>query len=315
VIKIIGINVSNKNCGTGKYAFDISKLINVESFVLDKNKLNSEFIGKINYGIYPKFTTGWTLNNYLLPFKLKFRNTKYVHLLSPINPFALKGIVTIHDLYFVHRKYYYEAYFYHLYKKFTKWKIIVPSEFTKFELISNYPQYLNSDIEVVPLGISKTFHNLNLKKENIILTVGDGKQKHNEEICKIIPEEYKHIHIGTETNHSIGNVSDEQLNYHYNKSIVAIRYSDIEGFGIPAIESLFSNCPIILKRIPVFEEILGYDYPLFAEKLKDIPELIEYAKNNNNEIRNYFYNNNYNTLYSIDTFNKTMKEIYKEYEE
>ena len=315
---MIGINISPLNSGVGKYADDINKIIPVYSYITDKNKLNYNYTGTKMYGIYPLITTGWAINNYLIPLYLKLKNIKsqYVHLLMPINNTNLKGIVTIHDLYFVHRNKYSEKYFYLLYKKFHRWLILTPSEFTKNELIK-YFKYDEEQIRVVPLSINEwKFYNIHSEKKIYdVITVGDGMYKHNYEISLLCHNNnLSHIHVGKDnicnTTRRVVNIANEDLNYLYNFSTVAIRYSDIEGFGIPAIESTFAGTPIILKRLPVFEEIMGENYPLFVDDIKEIPEKIKEAK----EFKiNSYFNAEWFKKYSLTTFINNMRSIYNEY--
>lgn len=315
---MIAINSTPLNSGIGKYSEDITKIIPVYSFIPDKTRINYDYAGRKIYGIYPPVTSGWALNNYLLPVYLKLKNikSKYVHLLSPMNNIGLKGIVTIHDLYFMHRKKYYESYFYLLYRKFHKWLILTPSEFTKNELIK-YFKYDEEQIRVVPLSINEwKFYNIHPEKKIYdVITVGDGISKHNYDISLLCHNNnLSHIHVGKDSLHSMSrrvvNIANEDLNYLYNFSNVAIRYSDIEGFGIPAIESTFAGTPIILKRLPVFEEIMGKDYPLFVNSIEEIPEKIKEAK----EFKiNSYFNAEWFKKYSLTTFINNMRSIYNEY--
>jgi len=52
-------------------------------------------------------------------------------------------------------------------------------------------------------------------------------------------------------------ISDEFLNLMYSKSSALIFASKGEGFGLPLIEAAHKGLPLILRRIPVFEEIAG----------------------------------------------------------
>ena len=317
---LIGINISHKYSGIGKYANDINELINVYSFIIDKNKKDKEYIGKKYYCYYPKFSSGWAINNSLIPIYTKLKNIEYkfVHLLMPMNNTGLKGIITIHDLYFMHRKLFNESYLHILLRKFHKWKIIVPSEMTKDDLIK-YFNYNENEITVIPMSVKQSvFHNSKIL-ENIktidILTVGDGKFKHNWDISFLAyKNNLNHLHIGYDNvvpaSSTINDIDDNDLNYYYNLSKVAVRYSDIEGFGIPAIQSIFAGTPIILKRIKVFEEIMGKEYPLFVDKLNEIPIKIKEAEDF--KINEYF-KNEWFIKYSFNTFRSKMYDIYREY--
>lgn len=314
---MIGINIYPLNSGIGKYSSDINRIIRVYSLISNKNKLNYNYAGNILYGIYPPLTSGWAINNSLLPIYLKLKNiSENVHLLSPINNTGLKGIVTFHDLYFIHRKLFNEIYFHYLFRKFHKWHIIAVSENTKNELIK-YFNYNENQINVIPLSVDKNvFHSIFINRTNDVLTVGDGIHKNNFKISKLCKDNnLTHIHIGKDltVNKTIKyqKVNNSRLNYLYNLSKVTIRYSDIEGFGIPAIESIFAGTPIILKRIPVFEEIMGKEYPLFVKDIDEIPEKVKEAENF--RIKDYFKREWFEN-YSLETFIKRMQEVYSLYD-
>jgi len=52
-------------------------------------------------------------------------------------------------------------------------------------------------------------------------------------------------------------VSDKELINLYKNATALVFPSLMEGFGLPAIEALRQNCPVIVSDIPVFHELLG----------------------------------------------------------
>lgn len=54
----------------------------------------------------------------------------------------------------------------------------------------------------------------------------------------------------------LGHVTDETLAGLYHHAVATVFPSKMEGFGLPAIESLGCDCPIIVSDIPVFRELL-----------------------------------------------------------
>ena len=304
---MIGLNYAPINSGLGKYSVDINKIIPVYSVIADKTKKNYEYVGNVIKGIYPPITTGWAINSLLIPIRLHLHSIHKIHYLFPFNSFSFKGIVTIHDLYFKHREINNEIFLNYKIGKFKKWKILTVSKSTKRELM-NYYGYEN--IEVVPLSVDNIFKNLNLNKEFDVLTVGDGMHKHNKDIRNMCNKlGLSHIHIGKDVT-GFTNVNNEQLNRYYNKARVVIRFSDIEGFGIPTIESAFAGTNIILSDLPVFREIMPSNYPYFIKDLSEFENIYYKAIEKPFKFSNEWYEN-----YKFSTFEKRMKKIYKEVEE
>ena len=61
---------------------------------------------------------------------------------------------------------------------------------------------------------------------------------------------YKRLGIQPKT------VTDVELSNLYQNAQALIFPSFMEGFGLPALEALANNCPVIVSDIPVFHEIL-----------------------------------------------------------
>jgi glycosyltransferase involved in cell wall biosynthesis len=62
---------------------------------------------------------------------------------------------------------------------------------------------------------------------------------------------YKRLGITPKT------VNDAELSELYKNAVALVFPSLMEGFGLPALEALANNCPVIVSDIPVFHEILG----------------------------------------------------------
>ena len=313
---MIGININTKNNGIGKYAEDIARLIRVYTVIIDKQKRNAKCVGEKIDGFYPPVTNGWALNIRL--FRLILKKNKLtqqnIHLLTPLKPPVKEGIVTIHDLYSFGGKNRMDKYFSKVYGMFENWKIITPTQIVKDELLHHY-DYDPNQITVVPLSIdSSKFFRMGTSKKYDIITVGDGSHKNNHKVHKIVEDkEYSYVHVGNEAPESnrFMNVSNFNLNVLYNQSKVAIRYSDKEGFGIPAIESIFAGTPIILSRLPVFEEIMGEKYPLFVDTLDEIPDKIEEAE----DFDFSYFSKKWYDNYSFSEFSRRMYHEYKMHRE
>lgn len=69
-----------------------------------------------------------------------------------------------------------------------------------------------------------------------------------------------------------GYVSDDELSFYYKNAIAAIVPSLMEGFGLPGLEAMQSNCLVLASDIPVLREIYNdaaiYFSPLAVESLR-----------------------------------------------
>ncbi|OSS42395.1 Glycosyltransferase [Desulfurella amilsii] len=68
-------------------------------------------------------------------------------------------------------------------------------------------------------------------------------------------------------------LNDEDLSYLYKNTTCVIAASSIEGFGLPLVEAIFYNVPVIASDIDVFREI-GDTYPTYFS-LSSIDSLID----------------------------------------
>jgi glycosyltransferase involved in cell wall biosynthesis len=79
---------------------------------------------------------------------------------------------------------------------------------------------------------------------------------------------YKRLGIKPKT------VTDAELSALYTNAQALVFPSLMEGFGLPALEALTNNCPVIVSDIPVFHELLGnaatYFDPYHADDLAKI---------------------------------------------
>lgn len=82
-------------------------------------------------------------------------------------------------------------------------------------------------------------------------------------MCKSLNMDYSYINAHVKTPQNVGYVTDEYINSLYQCCDLGISITSGEGFGLTVIEHLLYNKPVICSRIPVFEELLGKDYPFF----------------------------------------------------
>ncbi len=163
--------------------------------------------------------------------------------------------------------------------------IVVPSEFTKKELISYYPKHANK-VFVTHEASSPQFKAVNKDgarkqikrkykiKTPFLLTLNGKHDKRN--ISRVI-EAFEQIkndfpklqlvilggsyHIKNRKDNKrvkiLKNISDKDLVLLYNAAEVLIYFSLYEGFGLPVLEAFSCKTPVIASDIPPIREIAG----------------------------------------------------------
>lgn len=63
--------------------------------------------------------------------------------------------------------------------------------------------------------------------------------------------------IGKKGVHFLGYVQEKELNNLYRNAIAYINPSLYEGFGIPNVEAMMQECPLVVSDIPAFREVCG----------------------------------------------------------
>lgn len=104
------------------------------------------------------------------------------------------------------------------------------------------------------------------------------------------------------------NPTDEDLIFFYKNAKALIHPSLAEGFGLPLLEAVYFNCPIIASDIPVFNEILDGQFIKFnPHNMNDIKRLIQQHIS-----RPQIFN--YKEILARFSFKKMTEETYKLYE-
>ena len=219
-----------------------------------------------------------------LPFYVK---DKFLFNFCNCAPLIKKNqIVTIHDVAVCAVPYAYSKNFRLWYKFMYRVltsrlkKIFTVSEFSKKEL-NKYFNIPLEKVEVTYNGIDhmknikpneKIFSNFDIEKNNYALAVSSLNPSKNFrlilETAKILPEINFVIAGGTNSAvfkeqgleitsnvKFIGYVNDEELVALYKYASCFVYPSIYEGFGIPPLEAIYFNCPVILSDIIVFKEI------------------------------------------------------------
>lgn len=119
---------------------------------------------------------------------------------------------------------------------------------------------------------------LNLTKKNFFLYVGNNRNHKN---IKFLIKTYKKFsnnnspkllivgHQGVNENNVVysGYVSDPELGYLYKTALKFIFPSIYEGFGLPILESIYNETPVVASDIPAFREFRSKNIEFF--KLND----------------------------------------------
>lgn len=230
------------------------------------------------------------------------------HFIMPfILPQARKKYVTIHDIfpltelknYNFLKKLYVSLLFKNAAKKSTK--IFTVSEFSKKE-ISRYLNVSGNKIINTFCGIKKSFSNIEQLKnidENFILYVGNVKPHKNlhraleafSKISKNFPS-LKFYIVGkkdgfyTATSNLMENysfledriiftgiISDDELKNYYQSAKMLLFPSLYEGFGLPPLEAMCFNIPIVCSNVASLPEVCGdavlYFNPLDVNDIAD----------------------------------------------
>lgn len=167
-------------------------------------------------------------------------------------------------------------------------KILTVSNFSKKELNKYFSIDLNK-IDVTYNGIEhilkvkpdeKIFDKFNIEKNNYVLAVSSLNPSKNFklilETAKEMPDTNFVIAGGTNSSvfkskglpvtdnvKFIGYVTDEELVALYKYASCFVYPSLYEGFGIPPLEAMAFNCPVIVSNIEVFREIYN-DYVIYC---------------------------------------------------
>lgn len=110
------------------------------------------------------------------------------------------------------------------------------------------------------------------------------------------------------------NVSDEELAYIYSKAEMFVFPSLYEGFGIPIVEAMSCNCPVVLSNASCFPEIAGDAAVYFdPNKSEDMAEKIDEVLQSEKLKKKLIYKGKQRA--KLFTWNKNAKAIYDIYKE
>lgn len=309
IVKALDKYLSDNNL-SNKYKFEIICPKNIKQKLNLKN-IEIKKIGSLKGHLWEQIE---------LPLYVK---NKFLFNFCNCAPLVKKNqIVTIHDVAVCAVPYAYSKTFRIWYKFMYKIltsrlkKIFTVSEFSKKEL-NKYFNIPLDRVEVTYNGIDhmknikpneKIFSKFSIEKNNYVLAVSSLNPSKNFklilETAKNLPEINFVIAGGANSNifkeqgleitsnvKFIGYVKDEELVALYKYASCFVYPSIYEGFGIPPLEAMYFNCPVIVSDIVVFQEVIGNhalycdinDKNVLVEQIKKINDLKALREANNKE--------------------------------
>ena len=107
-----------------------------------------------------------------------------------------------------------------------------------------------------------------------------------------------------------GYVNDEEIPILYKNALLYVFPSEYEGFGIPIIESQYSQVPILCSDIEVFREVAGNGAEYCELNSNEIAEKVEYLINTPERMYELTKNGSQNVQkFAIDKISKQLQEV------
>lgn len=220
--------------------------------------------------------------------------------------------------------------------------IITISEFTKKEIVKFY-NCPEEKIKVIPNSYDKhNFRSINLENKNFFL-FNKLKELNKQQFILIVGAAYPHknietilrafsntnirsntaiVIVGGKNNYLnflkdicedlkitndvlfLNYVSREELIELYNKASLLAYLSLYEGFGIPLLEAMACECPILTSDIPVFHEVCGeevtYVNPIATKEVTELLNNLKYEPGR----KKYFINSEFSWSKSAEKLAK-----------
>jgi glycosyltransferase involved in cell wall biosynthesis len=331
-LKPIYINarfLTQRTSGVHRFAQEIALIIKREIpealFLAPQNVLESEFLEKLDVKRIG-FTSGHLWEQIELPLYLSRKPGILLNLCNVAPLFWRSNILVLHDLSFFENPTWFNWKFRMFYQflipkiSLKSIHLFTVSEFSHNEIV-NKLRVPSSKITVVYNAVSVRMTPIKTKrKTHQILTVGSIDPRKNFKVIiaalKLLDLKYNLVIVGGRhgsfNEENIDEVEDERITFtgylseqdlveYYCQSSLFIFPSLYEGFGIPPLEALNCNCPIILSDIPVHREIYQdtamYFEPNSPVELKNAIEAfseLSDVQKNDLRIKGKEYTKNYN---------------------
>lgn len=206
---------------------------------------------------------------YRLAYFLRSQKFDIVHTTYVIPFFSDdKSVVTVHDASFKRYPHFYSPKDRFIFEFLLPWSlkkakaIVVPSVFTKKELVHFFPEYKNK-VSVVYESVDRSFYSIDkararskIKKkfsinEPFILTINSKNPKKNINIL-LKAANLRVVVVGSGF---LNYVTDEDLNLLYNACELFVAPSIYEGFNLPLLEALNTKAVVLASAIDVNREL------------------------------------------------------------
>lgn len=300
--------------GVQRYAIEISKRLrhnyteNELCFISPKNIIHNEVASQLKVQISGRFT-GHIWEQFELPL-LVDKHDLLINLCNTAPILIRNKIVTIHDLAYHFDDGWYSKKFKAFYSFLiprifqSSLKIVTVSNTVKSEMLNHFKNIPSKKIVVISCALASEFSDNftnTLKDKKILLTVGSMDPRKNLTnlikafdfvndkgiVLKIVGGGAKSFKKNKNTPYNnrqiefLGRVNDEELKLLYHKAYAFIFPSFYEGFGIPPLEALHSDCILLGSDIPVFREIYQKNMIYFdPQRPKSIAEKIDFVFGN-----------------------------------
>lgn len=271
--------------GVQQFAFEICRYLNNQEveFVLlaPANTVCPKALSHLSFQCIGK-SKGYVWEQIELPAYLKKRGSPLLINFCNMAPlFYRNQWVTIHDLAYMHHPEWFSTSFAKVYRyiipriALRSKKILTVSETIKNQLIEQF-ELVTEKVAVIYNGVPFELVSRPLEKKPIrqkmVLTVSSiNPRKNLRYLIAAFSEanlnDYNLVIVGAANSvfgkdplivpsnvQFVGYVSNEQLQLLYQQAALFISLSLDEGFGIPVLEAIVHDCPVLLSDIDVYKE-------------------------------------------------------------